>query len=264
MWIDKEHPIFASEAYRRERLLFRVLDRTINPTAFLRLSDGESYVLARNHLALSAWLWTRDDRPLDGRVLDALRIHFAGRPVLVTAKEAAAKQIEAYFEALGHRMTRCLPLVLYLFDTLHPPDTPEGRPALPGDMEALVQMKQAFYQICFGKTPAEDPRPALRRAMEKGLAYVVERDGGPVGMALITEDELGVCVNQVYVMEAYRNRGLARALVHCAIAPRLQAHTPIMLYADADNPASNRTYQKLGFVKAGRLNEICLEEEGKQ
>ncbi|MGI6691710.1 MAG: hypothetical protein ACOX63_12860 [Christensenellales bacterium] len=45
-WIESNHPIFDSAAYQRDSILFNVLNRAINPTAFLRLSDGEYYIIA--------------------------------------------------------------------------------------------------------------------------------------------------------------------------------------------------------------------------
>ena len=39
----------------------------------------------------------------------------------------------------------------------------------------------------------------------------------------------------------------------------LRARTLPMLYADAHNPASNRAYQKIGFVPFGSVTEYRLE-----
>jgi predicted GNAT family acetyltransferase len=62
----------------------------------------------------------------------------------------------------------------------------------------------------------------------------------------------------VYTPEPLRGRGYGSA-VTAAMVESLQPHsTSIMLFADADNPASNRVYERLGFEVRATHVEVLL------
>jgi predicted GNAT family acetyltransferase len=265
-WIESNHPIFDSAAYQRDAVLFNVLNRVINPTAFLRLSDGEYYIIARNRADLAAWVWTRDDIPEDklADMLSLLRVHFAGRRVYLTAKVAVAKLAQASFESLGFHMQHSLGLLAYRLDTLKEVQ-PIGQPclAVAADIDTLCEYQRCFHRDCFGQELPDDPREGLIAAIENRRYWVLRVDGAIASTARITLYEAGraIVVNQVYTHPSYRGRGCAKYLVATAIAPHIAQGMHAVLYADSKNPFSNAAYRRIGFELQGELLEIQMTQE---
>ncbi|MEH7353475.1 GNAT family N-acetyltransferase [Neobacillus drentensis] len=63
-------------------------------------------------------------------------------------------------------------------------------------------------------------------------------------------------INAVFTPIEFRKNGYASALVAelCVILEK-EKLVP-MLYADISNPASNKVYQNIGFLKSGKITEI--------
>ncbi len=265
-WIDSDHPVFDSAGYQKDVILFNVLDRAIRLTAFLLLSDGEQFVIARNRADLAAWVWTKDgisDKTLE-QVLFLLRVHFAGRKVHVTAKAAVTQRIQAFFEGLGYQAVRSIGLVAYRLDKLLPVK-PIGHPRLARmeDIDTLCAYQRQFHLDCFAQELTNDPREGLVSAIEKQLFWVLEVDGAIASMvrAMVNERNNALVVNQVYTHAPYRGRGCAKFLVATVVAPALQQGLHAVLYADSKNPFSNAAYQHVGFVSQGEVLEVEMTQE---
>lgn len=90
------------------------------------------------------------------------------------------------------------------------------------------------------------------RFYESGLWALVEKKTGKiVGKAGITDGELGY-----HIYKEYRRRGLAEEACRAIIRREIEeGRTCVRLQVQADNTASRRLAEKLGFVQAGE--EIC-------
>ena len=87
------------------------------------------------------------------------------------------------------------------------------------------------------------------------FAVVAEADATVIGMATIAErfspGWVGtlLCVNDVFVLPAFRRRGVARALLARAAAEAIRRGAPLLeLTVRADNPA-RRLYRQVGFAR---------------
>ena len=91
--------------------------------------------------------------------------------------------------------------------------------------------------------------------------FLWEDESGEIcAMAMIAhQTEKTARINTVVTDRAKRGHGYAGMLV-ASLCRELLAHgaTP-MLYADADYPASNRAYQKIGFEKAGEVTQYRFD-----
>ncbi len=266
--IESDHAVFNGAAYRRDLTLFNVLDRAIRPTAWLLLSDGETYIIARNRADLAAWVWTQDDIPEHTvqEIADQLRVHFAGRKAHFTAKTPVAGKLESVFEDLGYHVERSMGLLAYRLDTLA--DTrPVGitRPAQTQDTETLYEYLRNFHYDCFGKELVVEPPATLQTILTAHLdAYtVLELDGAIAGFVrvMVNEPNNAIVVNQVYTHPDFRGRGCAKHLVRTAIAPYIDQGMHAVLYADSANPFSNAAYQGIGFVLQGEVLELEMTQE---
>ncbi|KAF0752759.1 hypothetical protein AaE_005915 [Aphanomyces astaci] len=97
--------------------------------------------------------------------------------------------------------------------------------------------------------------------MERQPLYVWQVNGRVVGFAahhppVVTESEAIFRVGPVFVMPQERRRGYASAMTaELSRQLKVACQTPsrVMLFADANNPASNKAYQNVGFAQASEV-----------
>lgn len=265
-WIAADHPVFDSPAFLEDIILFDVLDRAIRPSAFLRLSDAEHFIIARNRADLAAWVWTSNTIPEDKlmEVMALLQVHFAGRRVHATAKTAVAERIQEYYEALGYHLARFMGLKAYRLDRLHMLTT-AGQPRLARmeDADTLCKYQRSFHQDCFDRPLADDPLAGIVAGIQDGVLSVLEVDGAIASFVRATPNPVrdAIVVNQVYTHPEHRGHGYAKYLLGTAIQPALAQGMHAVLYADSKNPFSNAAYWHVGFVLQGEVLEIEMTQE---
>ena len=94
----------------------------------------------------------------------------------------------------------------------------------------------------------------LRAAASRRRGLVAERFGYVVGYALMTTDEAGNALHlqQLFVIEGSRGRGLGRALVEAAAdLAREMGHRRVRADAPAEAPHARSFYHALGFEESG-------------
>ncbi|MCY3713458.1 MAG: GNAT family N-acetyltransferase [Gemmatimonadetes bacterium] len=129
------------------------------------------------------------------------------------------------------------------------------------DQRLMARWIAAFSREATGEEP--DPEKADRNAMK----YIAERnlyiweDDGPVSIARQSRAmKNGTNVTMVYTPDALRNRGYATSCVY-ALTRKLLAdrYSFCSLFTDLSNPASNRIYQKIGYVPLGDWLEFDFD-----
>lgn len=262
--ISPDHPVFRSAAFRRDALLVEVLDVIIRPSAFLLLSDGEQFVVARNRLDLPAWVWTRD--ALQPETLDTLcgllHTHFAGREALITVKEEAADAIRAWFEARGYQSEGGMGLIAYrLSEVKLPEDKGAHRLARLEELDQLAALYRDFQLACFGEVREQDCEAHMRQRVEAGTLRVLAPEGELQCLVDAAPRTPGghSRVNLVYTRPEAQGRGYAKWLTARVCQEELRRCPFVILYADADNPRSNAAYRRVGFEPLGVMRELRLQ-----
>ena len=94
--------------------------------------------------------------------------------------------------------------------------------------------------------------------MAAGDLYLYEVDGMPVCMAGTSRQmPHGRSIGTVYTPPIFRRKGYATAAAAALSRVILErGNEYAALFADAPNPASNRAYQKAGFVAVDEVAEI--------
>lgn len=146
---------------------------------------------------------------------------------------------------------------LYRLRTLTAPAGVSGthRIARGADRPVLVRFQCEFAAEAFGHVP--DPARAeanVTAAAEAGNGYLLwSAAGTPVAMAGVRRPAAGVSrIGPVYTAPEVRGRGYGAAVTAAACRWALAAGArQVVLFADLDNPTSNRVYQRLGFVPVG-------------
>lgn len=265
-FVGPDHRIFSTAAYQKDIHLLDVLDTAIRPSAFLLLSDGEYFVIGRNRLDLAAWLWTHDDIPEESLdlVCELLRIHFAGNPIHVTAKEQVAGAISARLERLGYRLSKGMGLITYTLRELKmPEDRGPIRLARMEELPLLSQMYADFQMACHGYLQNEACEESVRAAIEAGSLWLLERDGRVVSIMSAAVPSGGTYsrVRLVYTIPEAQGRGYAKWLAAKVCEEQLRRSPFVLLYADADNPRSNAAYQRIGFQAMGVMREMRFTQD---
>lgn len=143
--------------------------------------------------------------------------------------------------------------VLYRLGELTGPNGVAGewRAAATGDAESVVRWLNEFFIEAFGEpSNVEASRVMLTSIADAGdhvLLWVV--DGEPVSMARVRAAVAGASrIGPVYTPPGHRGRGYAAAVTAAAAQfARRGGASEVVLFADADNPVSNRVYQRIGF-----------------
>ncbi|MDR3115813.1 MAG: GNAT family N-acetyltransferase [Treponema sp.] len=101
-----------------------------------------------------------------------------------------------------------------------------------------------------GLRPVDDAEPGIRRFLERNTrtCFVADHQGLLAGAILSGHDGRRAYIYHTAVEEAYRRRGLGRALVSAAEqAMRNEGITKIALVAFKHNEGGNRFWEKQGF-----------------
>ncbi|MFC9893974.1 GNAT family N-acetyltransferase [Nocardia sp. NPDC127579] len=137
---------------------------------------------------------------------------------------------------------------LYRLAALHIPAVPgTPRRATEADLATCLAWSEAM-QTEIGSTGPGLPVETLRRRIEAGWWWLWERDTRPVCLAAHQIPAYGWSrIGPVYTPPEDRGRGYAAALsAHVARELRAQG-LDICLFADTDNPTSNKIYRGIGF-----------------
>lgn len=105
--------------------------------------------------------------------------------------------------------------------------------------------------------PAYETPGDLERAIENG-GYSIWQDGEPRSMTSARgRTRNGIRVGAVYTPARFRGRGYATALVGSLSHRLLDAgHRFCFLYADLENPTSNKIYQQIGYLRVGDCIDV--------
>ena len=153
---------------------------------------------------------------------------------------------------------------LYEIESVVQPSQVEGamRVARASERELILKWEMAFA-VDAGLPAVERERDYITRFVDEGLSdhtfYVWELRGAPVATARLRPvAALGARVSGVYTPDDRRGHGFAAALTAALSMKILMEGLWCCLFADADNPVSNRLYQRIGYVKLATFADITF------
>jgi predicted GNAT family acetyltransferase len=166
----------------------------------------------------------------------------------------AAAFSQAWAEVTCTTATISVKETLYRLDELSAPRGVAGAARLAGDqdIELLVDWFDAFFVEAFA---APSNLPASRdvvRGVAEAAGHVVlwMVNGAPVAMARVQAPTVGMSrIGPVYTPPESRGHGYGAAVTAEAVRQAWRRGArDVVLFADVDNPVSNRIYRRLGFV----------------
>ncbi len=219
------------------------------PFGFGALDDELTHVWDLN------FVWVDDASEIAPGGLAAAADRVLGRAGLahrqiVVADEDGGERLAPGFAALSWSATRHV-----LMAHARNPDRPAEAGAAEMDQDALRPFRRAFLE----EDPLDNSPETQRQLLEAPSRHAAMRsfgasvDGRVVSAADLYEDGAVAQIESVMTLKAYRNRGLARAVVLCALAAaRADGAALVFLQAEADDWPMH-LYRRLGFDPVGLL-----------
>jgi hypothetical protein len=180
----------------------------------------------------------------------------------VLGPRAAAEHLAAAWAArTGVEVELKSRLRVYAVREVQTPAPERGRlrQATAADVALVTDWRCAFRRSIFGEADREEAREATEREIAQERVYLWD-DRGPRSLAMTTRPTThGISVTMVYTPPEWRGQGYATACVG-ELSRRLLAagRDHVALFADLDNPAANRVYQRIGFQAVCDYDEYAF------
>jgi predicted GNAT family acetyltransferase len=209
--------------------------------------------------------------PMPEAAAEALGRHIARvdpHPPGVTGPKDVVDRVVAHLPGAGTARTAMTDLLRVLVDYRPPAPWAPGRPRVvtAADLDLLCVWLAQFAEDAH--LPARDAAPIAASAVERGSMLLWVDDEQPVAMAghaplVVTPTGTVARIGPVYTPEPLRGRGYGSAVTAAMVESLQPRSTSIMLFADADNPGSNRVYERLGFeVRATHVEVVVPGSRG--
>lgn len=266
--IDQTHPIFSSPAYLKDIVPFSLME-AIKKDPMLLVSNEKDFIIGMSAPQMPVWVWTDD--AIHAGSLQELCEYFYSIPdkfnldnkIRFVAKPDVANALAKPF-LNGKNTVRESRVCMESFENkkVIPPKNTSVVIERPDDtdVESIAVCMSNFEKDCFGKEVS--PASLLEKAKSKLLQsclFVIRQNGGVVSIAQISrETDTHMSISLVYTLPEYRKRGYAAALVAHISALILEKGKIPALYTDLSNPASNKSYQNVGFTPCGQVDEVTL------
>jgi ribosomal protein S18 acetylase RimI-like enzyme len=119
------------------------------------------------------------------------------------------------------------------------------------DPRGLPELIVSFAREAWGTTLADSETQELLGSSKRTF-YSGTLDGITAGMCAATRTYGEYrCLSYVYVAPAYRDRGIAKALISSVAEAQLTDFSGLFLYVDSGNLAARQAYERCGFVSIG-------------
>lgn len=252
----------------RDGYTFSVLDRILRGKCDWVRSDHRDLILCHSEAPYPVWVWTRDG--CDTEIMEeAWSIIAANRPLTAGYRFNMKYDLAAYFMEKVKQMhlNAGIAMNLLAYDCplpIRPEHAVDGKLhcCTEEDAEQAAEMIFAFYAAIGEEMLTHE------RCTEKAKAYIdgqafffwVNATGVPVACCSYKRNQGLASLGSVYTRPEYRRMHYAQQLVYQVTEiVRGKRYLP-MLYTDADYPASNACYEKVGYRLRGRLCTVSLRK----
>lgn len=266
--VNPQYLLEGVDAFILEEVRYNLLYLITGFDEALTIKSHDGKVLfAQSSPRGNPWLWV--DRSLPEKEKEdvlKLLIEFLDEASLtrVSSEPRTAEMFANLYGARYNRsITRRMDMEAYDCPQVVKPEGVSGclRPAQLEDVETVAQYLAGFSADGYGVVvdPASQMETAEMMIRQGGL-YMWLVDDHPVSMAKIAHRSLRHGrINAVFTPRNERRKGYAGAVVAGLCSILLSEGLIPMLYADMVNPASNRAYQKIGFIPSGQITDIRFE-----
>ncbi len=253
------------ELIAQDRYTFAVLCRILQGSCEWIRSDHGSLILCHSEMPYPVWAWTPDGCGED-TMETAWNLAHKERPLQEGYHYNMKYDLAEYFIRRG----RDSGLNIRIYQQLFAYDCPS--PAAPDqptdgnlycctekDLEEAVEILSDFYRESGLTAPPRSKciEKAKQTISEQALHFWKTGDGRTASCCYYQCTQELASINSVYTKPEYRRRHYAQHMVFLVTKKVKESGYTPMLYTDANYPASNACYEKIGYILRGKLCTIA-------
>ena len=244
-----------------DRYTFAVLDRILREKCDLVLSDHRDLILCHSEASRPVWIWTPDNCP-DAVKDSAWDLVETYRPLQEGYRFNIKYELADHFMKKAEQAGRKLryDMQLFVYDCPSPvlPDRQaDGRlhGCTPEDTEEAADMITLFYTEIGEEIPDREYRvKRAREHIEKNEFFFWKNAAGETVACCSYRINQGLAsLGSVLTVPGHRRQHYAQTLVYQVTRLVADMGYMPMLFTDANYPASNACYEKIGYVLRGKL-----------
>ncbi|MFD1774089.1 GNAT family N-acetyltransferase [Paenibacillus rhizophilus] len=261
-------PVLNGSSFLEDEIRFNLLHLICGSPDALRIKNCSNELIFAQTPGFNPWLWIapglseeREDELLRKLAEHVRSQDFPG----ISADYGIAESFARYYtESRGLKHEPYMMLEAYACPEVKPPAGVGGviERANSRHTEMIAAYLAAFSKEAFNFTPQpNEVYKAATAAIGTGGLYLWQEGGETVSIARIAHRTARHArINDVYTVPGARKKGYASAIVAALSDYCLRDGLTPMLYADAKNPDSNKVYQSIGFVGAGRISDVRFKQ----
>jgi len=252
------------ELLAQDKYTFSVLSRIISGECEIRLTDHERMIICFTGQPYPVWIWTPDGASED----EFERAYQLAKELNVMDGEHRFNikyELAEYFMDRAKKDGLDLKITTNLFaydcpSPIAPSSVVDGKihQCTKEDFDIMVDFFDMFHEaVGIDKESRETYRTYAENDIGKGSLYVWETKDGKYASSCNWHPVQDMAsIGLVYTRDEYRRRHYAEHLVYQVTKIAQEAGYLPMLYTDADYVASNKCYEKIGYILRGKLCTI--------
>ena len=252
------------ELLAQDKYTFSVLSRIIRGECEIRLTDHERMIICFTGQPYPVWIWTPDGASED----EFERAYQLAKELNVMDGEHRFNikyELAEYFMDRAKKDGLDLKITTNLFaydcpSPIAPSSVVDGKihQCTKEDFDIMVDFFDMFHEaVGIDKESRETYRTYAENDIGKGSLYVWETEDGKYASSCNWHPVQDMAsIGLVYTRDEYRRRHYAEHLVYQVTKIAQEAGYLPMLYTDADYVASNKCYEKIGYILRGKLCTI--------
>lgn len=249
------------EHLNRDNYTFEVLSKILKGECDLIRSNHDNLILCHSESHYPVWIWTPDNATDEAKE-NAWKLVCELRPLANGYRYNLKYELAEYFikRAAGEGVSAGILMNMFVYDCPSPivPDTvsdggiyccttddeEEAAAIIPHFYMETGEAKPS-YQYCLGKV--------RNYIAAKGFFFWKNINGKTVACGSYKLNGKYALISNVYTFPDERRRHYAQNLVYqISLKVSEMGYIP-MLYTNADYPASNACYVKIGYIQRGKL-----------
>ena len=247
-----------------DKYTFFVLTRIMGVDCELKLSDHERMIICFTNSPFPVWIWTPDDASKEemDKVYDLAKEHglLDGKHTFNLKYELAEHFIKRAAEEINKLSIQINMFAYDCLNSIKPTGISDGRihKCTEDDIEELVTFMDLFHkEVGIDKQDEETYRMSAKEFVKQGNMYFWKNAKGE-SVACCKFEPTGdmASINLVFTPPEHRRKHYAENLVYQVTEKAREAGFVPMLYTNADYVASNKCYEKIGYVLRGKLCTI--------
>ncbi|MCD7860281.1 MAG: GNAT family N-acetyltransferase [Firmicutes bacterium] len=252
------------QALESDKYTFAVLRRVIGGSCERLLTDHSRRILCYSTSPYPVWIWTADDASqaeMESVYRLAAENGFLNGEYRFNLKYSMAAYFIKRAALDGKRLAITMNMLAYdCPQPIRPERLADGAlyRCVDADAETLADFLEAFHaQTGTDQRDRAGYRANAEASIRAGKVFFWRNAGGrAVACCSLTLDSPAAAVGMVYTHPDFRRRHYAESMVYAITDMAVRAGYTPMLNTNADYPASNACYRKLGYIARGGLCTI--------